>query len=316
MKAFISSHQLDQILYFVQKEYDSFAAQEVEGKTILAPFLKPDLTLPTTKTMIPFKKYLWPNGKKLEKSLTTKKIAFIGLTNCDAAAIEIFLLQFSKNSLLPTRDNILIMSSECEQDESCFCTSMGTAVTQFSDIHLQSEEKGYSIFGLTKLGNSILSKNGIRGGLKMPRLRKIVLENKEAFDKTLLTEAVEDRLKFQDFWQSVANNCFGCGACSAVCPLCFCVKQDFENKSDGTCNQCLDWDACFSKSFSEIQNHFDLRPTNINRIYNWYHHKLVRAVKEKTGYLCTGCGRCIKACPAHLNQHSIMNSLLRKEENE
>ena len=152
-------------------------------------------------------------------------------------------------------------------------------------------------------------------GFRRPTLKKIMIKDKDVFDKNILTEAIQDKVKFQDYWQSVANNCFGCGSCSAVCPLCFCVRQDFENNAAGNCDHCFRWDACFSKSFSEIQNHHDLRPANIDRLYNWYHHKLVRAPYEKIGYLCTGCGRCIKACPAHLNQHSIMNGLQRKEQN-
>jgi sulfhydrogenase subunit beta (sulfur reductase) len=314
MKSFINKHQLDQIFSYISKEFEAFATQKIDGKIVFAKYEKGSVPIPTPKTVIPFKKILWPDGQNLNSPLEVKKLAFIGLTNCDAIALEKFLCQFSENNLLPKRENILIISTECQKDEFCFCTAFGFDKIQTFDLHIQREKDGYSIFSSSKIGEKILQENGVKQHLKIPKLRNIDLKFETIFNKKELSEAINDLPNFKNFWQGLSNNCFGCGSCSTVCPLCFCTKHHEKNQTDGSAETCLSWDSCFAKNFSEIQNHHDLRPESINRLYNWYHHKFVRAFAEKKEFLCTGCGRCIKACPAHLNQYKILSTMENQEE--
>ncbi len=314
MKAYINEHQLHQIFCYIQEEYDAFATQKKDGKYIFDALSNiSDIPIPSPKTIIPFKKILWPNHTSVNESKARRKIALVGLTNCDALALELLLQELGHTQLLPEGEDLLVVSTECFPDKDCFCTALGQDKVEAFDIHIQKENKGFAIFSGTKLGTEILKKNGIKITLKQPKIKPVTHAKKEPLDQNELSTAVNDRANMTDFWQSVANNCFGCGSCSAVCPLCFCTRQDFQNEIDGSCHQCLSWDACFSKSFSEIQNHYDFRPANVDRLYNWYHHKFVRAYTTQKHFLCTGCGRCIHACPAHLNQYNIMRSLTRKE---
>ncbi|MEI6499070.1 MAG: 4Fe-4S dicluster domain-containing protein, partial [bacterium] len=204
--------------------------------------------------------------------------------------------------------------TQCLPDEHCFCTAWGKSEVKKYDLHIQKEETGFSVFAGSKIGEAILKNNSIQAKGQRPKIQKIVLEKKELIDQKELPIAVSDREALKDYWTIVSNNCFGCGSCSIVCPLCFCIRQNFENSATGECKQCLAWDSCFSKGFSEIQNHYDFRPQNIDRLYNWYHHKFVRSHHEDKNFLCTGCGRCIEACPAFLNQYRIIHSLIKKEE--
>lgn len=269
MKSFINKHQLDQIFSYISKEFEAFATQKIDGKIVFAKYEKGSVPIPTPKTVIPFKKILWPDGQNLNSPLEVKKLAFIGLTNCDAIALEKFLCQFSENNLLPKRENILIISTECQKDEFCFCTAFGFDKIQTFDLHIQREKDGYSIFSSSKIGEKILQENGVKQHLKIPKLRNIDLKFETIFNKKELSEAINDLPNFKNFWQGLSNNCFGCGSCSTVCPLCFCTKHHEKNQTDGSAETCLSWDSCFAKNFSEIQNHHDLRPESINRLYNW-----------------------------------------------
>lgn len=321
MKAYINKHQLDQIIAYISHEFETFATQRIDGKIVFAKYEKGSILIPTPKTIIPFKKFLWPDGQELnpplldkERQGEVKKYAFIGLTNCDAIALEKFLGQFSHTNLLPKRENILIVSSECKIDEFCFCTAFGhDKITNF-DLHLQTDRNGYAVFSGSKNGEKVLRENGVKSHMKKPDLKNIALNIPTIFDKKELSLGLDDMPRFKDFWQKIANNCFGCGACSAVCPLCFCTKHTEKDDLDGQNHSCLSWDSCFAENFSQIQNHLDLRPERVNRLYNWYHHKFVRAYLDKKDFLCTGCGRCIKACPAHLNQYKILSSIENQEE--
>lgn len=310
MKAFINEHQLKRILSGIQIEYKTFAVRKVNGKysmELLEETNSPQI--PAPKSIMSFKNILKPGSFSKDQ-----KIAFVGLPECDTLALIRLLKEFDGTGLLPKRENVLIISAECKSDEFCFCTSLPKTKLS-SDLHLQTENDRLSIFALSKKGEGILKKNFIKITLKQPKIRPIQLSiDKKIINTKKLAKEIDNKEKLTDFWQSIANNCFGCGACSTVCPLCFCLRQKFSNNVDGGARQQYCYDSCFSKSFSEIQNHFDLRPKNINRLYNWYHHKFVRAYYKDGSPLCTGCGRCVANCPAHLNQEHIIRSVLTQDD--
>jgi len=303
----INSHQTKHLLELVACDYLVYLPQKKDGKIVFDLLENMSDIRFFSETIIPFKKIIFPNHRA--KNFVFKKpIALVGLHHCDVAALEIFYHQFSNSNLLPPRKDLLIIGSECKPNDDCFCDIFSADKLGEVDFYLQKESDRISIFALTAKSKKYLAKLGIKESAGKYSYRPIQIE-KSGIDKESIKENVESRSLHQDFWQGVANNCFGCDACTAVCPLCFCFRQDYKNAINGTESQCLNWDSCFAKEFSEVQNHFDLRPENVDRLYNWYHHKFVRAEKELSKPLCVGCGRCIKACPAHLNIKNILHSL-------
>ncbi len=336
-----------------------------------------DLLTWAEKPVIPFKKILFPNNAvipvpyqvrdKLRQGIqavqsqpnfldpgsqatvrddkTKKKLAFLGLVNCDAEALDIFLKEFSQTDLMPKRSDILVVTSECKPDENCFCTAFGPfdklragkPEFKFSDLHIQEEGKNFEIFARTRTAQKIIEENGVEKFDKKIKIREIKNQNIEPFDLKRIADTIDDKEKHKDYWQKIAEACFGCGACTAVCPLCFCFRFSCHSRGGGNPgstdikewipasagmtmstswipdqvgddSQCANWDSCYSKSFSEISNH-NFRPENSDRLYNWYHHKFCRSVNKSHYPLCTGCGRCITACPANLNQHGIVKGI-------
>ena len=330
MKAVINEHQLHQVFGFIERSHRIYGAKKEDGKVAFGELASPwPIPIPTPKTTIPFKKILWPNNSPVpsvenELNLTQpllekerrQKIAFIGLPNCDAKALAIFLKEFKETNLLPKREDILIVSSQCHKDEFCFCTAFDNGKIENFDLHIQKEGKNFAIYAETEAAKKILKECGIKHDGKVTEPKEIDLNIKEKFNPAELSAAINDKKNLADFWQKIAGACFGCGACTVVCPLCFCTHQEFKNATDGSALTCFKWDSCFAKGFSEINGEHDFRPERTDRLYNWYHHKFVRAYTDKKHFLCTGCGRCIKACPAGLNQRQILLSAIGKEEKE
>ena len=315
MNARINGHQFNHIISYILSQYETFAVCKKNQKTVFESLEKPsDFVVWADKPTMSFEKILWPNGQEMGQK-KDRKMAFLGLANCDAEALEKLLLEFDKTDLLPAKENILVMTTKCKQDENCFCQAFGKAKFQYSDLHLQKKGQDFEIFGLTKIGEKILKETGIKNtsSLKIDELEPQDVQGIKAEE---LSAEIDDKEKWSKYWDEISKNCFGCGACSAVCPLCFCFRKDFQNDIDGGCKQCTKWDSCFSTSFSQIQHHFDFRPTNKDRLYNWYHHKFDRAYFERKNFLCTGCGRCIKACPAYLNQYRIISHLVEKDDKQ
>lgn len=309
MEAKIIEHQLYQIIELIKKTYQTYGVQEKNGKISFALIKKGSgVRLDLKKPILSFKQILLPNGLDVN-DFKDRKIAFIGLKNCDVWAFYAFLKEFSGTSLLPKLENIFVLSSDCLPDKNCFCGLIGTNKIAPFDLYVQENRGHFEIFSGSEKGNSILKKAAIPQSKTKLKINEIATE--KTWPMESVSKLIENRAGNEKFWNAIANTCFGCGACTAACPLCFCTRQEFKNDLDGKTSQCLKWDACFAKRFSEIQNHFDYRPTNADRLYNWYHHKFVRAKYEHNHYLCTGCGRCIEACPANLNMKNIIETLLK-----
>jgi len=312
MKTKITTHQLNFLLEYILANFETYGPRKIEGKLTFVKIDAPNnLDLSGRKTPLSFKKILTPNKIDAQEIITDRKIAFLALPDCDVKALEILLNQFPEG-VRPKKENILVMGVTCRPDKFCFCDKFDQK-KPFWDLFLEEAGADFNLYGNSILAKKILDKTGIKyspGELKNKK------NDAEIFDQDELKNLIGNREKNLDFWQGIADNCFGCGACTTVCPLCFCTRQEIYNKLDGSCTQCLNWDSCFAKRFSEVQNHYDLRPENVDRLYNWYHHKFVRA-KEKNGdALCTGCGRCISACPANLNINLILKSLIERNKDE
>jgi ferredoxin len=308
MKTKITSHQLNFLLEYILANFETFGPRKIEGKLTFAKIDTPNnLDLSGRKTPLSFKKILTPNKIDTQDLPFDRKIAFLALPGCDIEALRILLNQFPEG-VHPKKENILVMGITCRPDKFCFCDRFEEG-KPFWDLFLEEAAANYNLYSNSNLAKLILNKTGIKYSPGEYEKKKI---GTDGLNQTELKNLVENKEKNEEFWQGIADNCFGCGACTTVCPLCYCTRQEIYNKLDGSCTQCLNWDSCFAKRFSEVQNHYDLRPENINRLYNWYHHKFVRAKEKQGEALCTGCGRCISACPANLNINLILKSLVER----
>lgn len=260
------------------------------------------------RSVMSFKKILYPNHEKLERE--HQKIAFTGIPPCDIAALSLFLKQFSGSGLVPLREDLIIIGSDCQPDENCFCDQYDFHSHLDYDLFVVRSDKGYLIHAKGWRGKDLAGKCGLKVSDKSFTLKAKATSDK--LDLKLTEKNIDNKRLTADYWEKISNNCFGCGACSTVCPLCFCFRQDFKSCPDGSDQKCLNWDTCFSADFSQIQFANDMRPQNSDRLYNWYNHKFVRGIRELKNPLCVGCGRCITACPAHLSIHNIIHTLNKK----
>jgi heterodisulfide reductase subunit C len=297
----LKDHHLNHIFSIINKYYEIYGVSK-KSKKFSRIEIASDLIWINGRSQMPPKKVLFEDQQIISEDLN-KKIAFVGMPLCDVSAIHHLIYKLRDSGLVPDRDDLLLIASECKPDDACFCEFFGTDKRSGFDIYIQKNSSGYDAFSGTAAGEKILKKLALMPDHKL-NLRPVTHKSLNKLSKEEITKLIEKRGQFDDLWNKIANNCFGCGACTAVCPLCYCFRQEEKNNLDGSCKSCINWDSCFAKEFSEVQNRADLRPQNVDRLYNWYHHKFVRSP-----YLCVGCGRCIKACPANLNIKNILLSI-------
>ena len=295
------------------------------------------LRLDYDTTILPPKKYFIPPAEELMRfrvedgDVTHDAAPFeprvlFGLHPCDINALmlmdNVFLGDFEDPYYKARRDNTLLVGVSCEPEDACFCNAWGT-----DEVHW-----GFDLF-LTDLGDRyFVSVRSVRGAEmldhhvetreitaedtrqfqeKTRRFKERFAEPPETFQIPLLLDA-----KFEDeLWDELGDRCLSCGACSMVCPTCYCFDVKDRLSADGAHGERLrTWDSCQFSEFAEVAHGHNFRATRSSRIKYRYYHKQWGYLSKFERVLCVGCGRCERACKAEISPRVVIEALQQERE--
>lgn len=153
------------------------------------------------------------------------------------------------------------------------------------------------------------------------RLGIAAADGGEPFDPTLLS--VEQRAGVpllagwlernfdHEVWKTLSLRCHGCGACATVCSTCHCFDIVDEHDSCGAGVRRRNWDFCQTAKFTAHASGHNPRKSQAERLRQRVMHKFSIYPRRFDEILCTGCGRCARACGSGMNLPEILGRLVQ-----
>jgi sulfhydrogenase subunit beta (sulfur reductase) len=222
------------------------------------------------------------------------------------------------------RESSVIISSDCTcAIETCFCVAAGGRPwpEEGFDLNLSPVDEGFIVEEGTEKGREIVRKHAGFFGDPSPEQLALRSKNREAVaeqvrgfvassgtpDQSLLEGSVMKEYE-SAVWAEEASTCVECGACNTVCPTCHCFFL-YDRNGPGGPARFRAWDSCLIKDFARVAGGANPRKALWMRLRNRFEKKFDFFRKVAGQYACTGCGRCISACPGKIDIRKVLKRL-------
>lgn len=261
----------------------------------------PTLALPTflplKKELIPPREIVWSyQAGQFCAGEEPQAFTAVGLPLCDLQAIWYLDQIFVDDRLYQARrEQSLLVGMPCHPDIECRCDRQLLPVA--GDLFV-SEER---VWALSPAGERLLETCGCIDAedLSLPWPEKTSAKRPE------MSEEAFHKAADSDLWEEEAKQCLSCGACSVVCPTCYCFDMLDVASLDGTVTRSRTWDNCFFSEHGKVAGGHDFRPNRANRLRFRLEHKFFGFGELHGQNSCVGCGRCRKVCPVDIDLDQI-----------
>lgn len=335
---YVTDSDFPRFLSWLEKRGDLFVTtKDDEGRVRVKPYAEAGaFTYPSVRSFQPLKPFFFSMLEEVaeypskESSLKeSKPFAIVGASACDVRAIEaldkVFLEGDFKDPFYEERRRTsFIVSADCTEPlDTCFCVLVGVKPypEKGFDLNLTKIEGGYVAEVGSDKGkqaadaNKDIFKPATAGHLSQRQaVRQKTLEIVETQSKEykppktwqdLLAGAYDD-----DAWAKNVETCVECGACLFICPTCQCFLL-YDEKMRDRYKRLKMWDACAYKRFAQVAGGANPRKHLVERFKHRYYHKLDYFFKNYGFEGCTGCGRCIVACPGKIDMRKVLKEVCR-----
>jgi ferredoxin len=261
----------------------------------------------------------------LNKQYEDKTRIIAGVKACDIKGLEVLdkamiTEDWSDPSYKHWRDHTYLISSDCTDiAETCHCLLVdGTPYPQAGfDINLSRADdyymltvgspKGEELMQLMKDHNLSVSEAREDTERKTQENRQQILKRLEEQNAPFKRTGTFDYLKSDDYnlWHEESKQCVGCGACTNICPTCYCLILNDESDQD-VFKKVRSYDSCQYFGYARVAGGATPRPKMDQRFRNRYLCKFqyMRSNFDMIG--CSGCGRCTDTCPGGIDFRKVV----------
>ncbi len=264
--------------------------------------------------------YEFDGQKFVDDKLPDEKRVIFGMRPCDCRALALLDRNFDTDEVqdpfyVTRRQNTIVVALGCNQPlSSCFCTAVGGDPfgQEGADVLLGDVGDSLLAKAITPKGKDFLAQYGkffsTVGSVSWDKQAK---EARNKVKSELNVENIKSRLDnlFEDeIWETISDKCLGCGACSYLCPVCYCFDLVDEKTASGI-KKIRTWDCCMFSMFTHHASGHNPRSANFARLRQKIMHKF-NYYRERYGVDgCVGCGRCIRSCPVNLDIRQVLEKI-------
>jgi len=298
-----------------------------------------------------FKEFLFPKEERVFTWLKREDGSFVvdqpsrdfpetvilGGRPCDAAAIGVSLrsvfsgdkFEHADPLFLERFERTTVVSVSCDRpDLSCFCTTMGLGPDDPTGSDVLITATGLDGELVVEVGSPKGEKFAQRLGSHLvtgqpetelrERRSQAGAEARKKFVRVFDIEHVKSFLdnpdNFDDeMFARLGTKCVSCGVCTFECPTCHCFDfKDLGGTEGG--ERVKVWDSCQFPVFTVHATGHQPRPDQWQRYRNRFlcKFKIYEDVFDNLG--CTGCGRCVRDCPVHVDITSYAMQANKKQQ--
>jgi len=281
------------------------------------------------RTVDPLKMFFFlPREKMLPQSFTNTKRLIVGAKGCDIRAMAVLDKAMINEDFVDPgyfhwRQNTTIISADCTSiAPTCHCNlvdghpyaeaGFDLNLSRHKDIYVvtSGSEKGDKLLALLKKECNLEPASGEILSFIQEQRNKItgLLEKQnEQYKRNNKYENLKQSP--MDNWADESKTCIGCGACTNICPTCYCLILNDETKAEEFV-KVRSQDSCQLNGYARVAGGGTPRPHMFQRFRNRYLCKFL-FMKSNFGMLgCTGCGRCTEACAAQIDFRQVVQSVL------
>ena len=296
------------------------------------PSKEPAVELGGIRQSQPLKSFINPVRETVKvKDNSSTGVIVAGVKACDLSSLVLQDYVFLKGDCEDPfyafhRNNTTIISCDCTlAKETCFCIAMAGRPYPTKDFDLNlsprdgffvvevGSDKGRAIVNSYKTffkgckGSDLSERDSMREEVSLQVMDFI--KKRETPDTTAINGAVKKNYDNLGLWQDAASTCVECGACNLVCPTCHCFQLFDETYKTGTGKGRV-WDACLYKTFAMVAGGANPRKHLYERLRNRFDKKFAFFPQVLNYFACTGCGRCIEACPGNIDIREVLKGLV------
>ena len=253
-------------------------------------------------------------------AIPDQKRVIFGMRPCDCRALTILDRIFDTEQIkdpfyVTRRQNTVIVALGCNQPlSSCFCTAVGgdpfseegadVLMVDIGDVLLAKAVTPKGKDFLAHYGK-FFSSNAGRNWDKQARKARDKI--KSELDIEDIKSSLKDRFE-NSIWDTISQECLGCGACSYLCPSCYCFDL-VDDKTSAGMKKVRTWDCCMFSLFTRHASGHNPRPVGAARLRQRIMHKFSYYPECYGVNGCLGCGRCIRGCPANLDIRRLLEKV-------
>ena len=251
----------------------------------------------------------------------------LGIKECDLKSIKLLDIALTGSGFIDPvykawRDNTLIISSDCyDIHQTCSCNLVDGLPypTEGFDINISSingslilqvgSDKGKEFLENLKKEFTIREANSNELE-EITKKRNETLEKLNEKNAHLMTDKNYSEFRKVDMtlWHEESKTCIGCGACTNICPTCYCLILNDESESNSFV-KVRTYDSCQWYGYARVAGGGTPRPKMTERFRHRYLCKFDYMVKNFNLLGCTGCGRCTEACAGKIDFREVVKKV-------